>query len=36
MVQVMLEAGGFTLRLYDPKAMDNAKAVLGADRPGLV
>ena len=36
MVQVMLETGGFTLRLYDPKAMDNAKAVLGADRPGLV
>ena len=35
MVQVMLETGGFTLRLYD-QAMDNAKAVLGADRPGLV
>lgn len=35
-VKVLLEHGGFTLRLYDPKAMENAKRVLGADHPGLV
>ena len=35
-VKQLLEHDGFTLRLYDPKAMDNAKRVLGADHPDLV
>lgn len=35
-VRTLLEQGGFTLRLYDPKAMENAKRALGADHPALV
>ena len=35
-VRALLDRGGFTLRLYDPKAMENAKRALGVDRPGLV
>lgn len=35
-VRALLEQGGFTLRLYDPKAMDNARRALGADHPALV
>lgn len=35
-VKILLEQGGFTLRLYDPKAMDNAKRALGAGHPSLV
>lgn len=34
-VKTLLEHGGFTLRLYDPKAMDNAKRALGAEHPAL-
>lgn len=34
-VKALLEHGGFTLRLYDPKAMDNAKRALGAEHPAL-
>ena len=34
--QALLESGAFTLRLYDPKAMENARAKLGGDRPGIV
>lgn len=34
-VKILLEHGGFTLRLYDPKAMGNARRVLGADHPAL-
>ena len=35
-VKQLLEHDGFTLRLYDPKAMDNAKRVLGEGHPDLV
>ena len=35
-VRILMERGNFTLRLYDPKAMDNAKRALGADHPALV
>lgn len=35
-VQTLLEQGSFRLRLYDPKAMENAKRVLGAEEPSLV
>lgn len=35
-VKILLEQGGFILRLYDPKAMDNVKRALGAEHPGLV
>lgn len=35
-VRTLLERGNFTLRLYDPKAMDNAKRALGAEHPALV
>lgn len=34
-VKTLMEHGGFTLRLYDPKAMENAKRAL-ADHPALV
>lgn len=34
-VKALLGHGGFILRLYDPKAMENAKQVLGADHPDL-
>lgn len=34
-VKVLLEQGGFTLQMYDPKAMENAKRFLGADHPLL-
>lgn len=34
--RALLERGGFTLRLYDPKAMENAKRALGAERPDIV
>ena len=34
-VKALMEHGGFTLRLYDPKAMENAKLALGADHPAL-
>jgi len=35
-VKILLEHGGFTLRLYDPKAIENARRALGADHPSLV
>lgn len=35
-VRALMEHGGFTLRLYDPKAMDNAKRTLGTDHPALI
>ena len=35
-VRVLLESGAFTLRLYDPKALENARRALGGDRPGIV
>ena len=35
-VTSLLERGGFTLRLYDPKAMENAKRTLSADHPALI
>lgn len=35
-IRMLLEQGSFTLRLYDPKAMSNAKRALGADHPALV
>lgn len=34
--RALLEQGSFTLRLYDPKAMDNARRALGTDHPALV
>lgn len=34
--QALMESNRFTLRLYDPKAMENARAKLGGDRPGIV
>ncbi len=34
-VKILLEHGGFTLRLYDPKAMENTRRALGADHPAL-
>lgn len=34
-IRILLERGGFTLRLYDPKAMENAKRALGTDHPAL-
>lgn len=35
-VKILLERGGYTLRLYDPKAMENARRVLGTEHSGLV
>lgn len=35
-VKILLEQGGFTLRLYDPKAMNNARRALGTGHPALV
>lgn len=35
-VRILLEQGGFTLRLYDPKAMENARQTLEADHPALI
>lgn len=35
-VTELLSTGRFTLRLYDPKAMENARRVLGENRPDLV
>ena len=35
-VKALLEYGDFTLRLYDPKAMENARRALGANHPTLV
>lgn len=35
-VKYLLKQGGFILRLYDPKAMENAKRALGADHPALI
>lgn len=34
-VKALLAHGGFTLRLYDPMAMENAKQALGADHPAI-
>lgn len=34
-VRTLMGRRNFTLRLYDPKAMDNAKRALGADHPAL-
>ena len=34
-VKTLLEKGDFTMRLYDPKAMETAKRALGTDRPEL-
>lgn len=35
-VKALLEQGGFTLRLYDPKAMENARLILGTNHPSLI
>lgn len=35
-VKILLEHGGFILRLYDPKAMGNARRALGEEHPALV
>lgn len=35
-VKVLLERGVFSLRLYDPKAMENAKRELGSERSELI
>jgi UDPglucose 6-dehydrogenase len=34
-VRFLMEQGRFTLRLYDPKAMENARQALGAEHPAL-
>ena len=34
--EALLSTGRFTLRLYDPKAMDNARQALGVSREGAV
>lgn len=35
-VKALLERRSFTLRLYDPKAMENVKQALGANHPALI
>lgn len=35
-VRALLDQGSFTLRLYDPKAMENARRTLGREHPALV